>query len=99
MEIVIKIDDNIYKSIKNNGCIYEEENEEVALSIIGGTPLPKGHGRLIDLEEVRDRYVNIIKVSNSELENLRMLAEILDTSPTIIEADTESEVQHDKEDM
>ena len=40
---------------------------------------------MIDLDEVRYRYINIIKVSNSELENLRMLAEILDTSPTIIE--------------
>ena len=47
MQIIIDIDDNIYKSIKNNGCIYEEENEEVALSIIGGTPLPKEDGKLI----------------------------------------------------
>lgn len=47
MLIVIDIGEELYKKIKKNGYIYDEEVEKVALSIIGGAPLPKRHGRLI----------------------------------------------------
>lgn len=93
MQIVIDIDDNLYTRLFDNGENYVADMRRACVAIRNGTVLPKRHGDLIDLEEVRDRYVNIIKVSNSELESLRMLAEILDTSPIIIEADkAESEV-------
>lgn len=85
MKIVIDIDDNIYTRLFDNGVDDYDDPMDINTAIRNGTPLPEHHGRLIDLEEVRYRYVNIIKVSNSELENLRMLAEILDTAPTIIE--------------
>lgn len=89
MQIVIDIDDNLYTRLFDNGENYVADMRRACVAIRNGAVLPKGHGDLIDLEEVRDRYVNIIKVSNSELESLRMLAEILDTSPIIIEAESE----------
>lgn len=95
MQIVIDIDENVFTRLFDNGiedyAIVNDDLWAIAKSIRNCIPLPKGHGRLIDLEEVRDRYFNIIKVSNSELESLRMLAEILDTAPTIIEKDKGSE--------
>lgn len=50
MQIVIDIDEELYKKIKKNGYIYEEEAESVAFSIIGGTVLPEEHGRLKDVD-------------------------------------------------
>ena len=102
MKIIVDIPEDDYYGILQYAelKVNTEFENLMIVAIKNGIPLPKGHGDLIDLEEVRDRYVNIIKVSNSELENLRMLAEILDTSPTIIKADiAESEAQNDKEDM
>ncbi len=40
MKIVIDIPEELYKTIKENRYIYEEDMEEVALSILSGTPLP-----------------------------------------------------------
>jgi hypothetical protein len=58
MQIVIDIDDELYKRIKKNCYIYEEEAEKVALSIIGGIPLPKRHGDLIDRKELIQSGLN-----------------------------------------
>lgn len=49
MEVVIKIDDETYKEIKKSNTIKEHLNK-VDWSIRNGTPLPKGHGRLIDAD-------------------------------------------------
>jgi hypothetical protein len=50
MQIVIDIDEESYEHIK------AYSNEEVLpigwYAIINGTPLPKGHGRLIDADEL-----------------------------------------------
>ena len=48
MELVIKIDDETYKEIKKSNTIKEHLNK-VDWSIRNGTPLPAGHGRLIDV--------------------------------------------------
>lgn len=58
MKIVIDIPEELYKTIKKQGYIYEEEVEDVALSIIGGTPLPKGHGDLIDRNVAYTEFEN-----------------------------------------
>jgi hypothetical protein len=85
MQIVIDMDEELYKRIKKNCDIYEEEIESVAFSIIGGTPLPKGHGRLIDADALGEElhryteapYLYALKVFND--------------APTIIGADKEVE--------
>ena len=49
MKVVINIPEELYETIKKNRYIYEEDVEEVAVSIIGGVPLPS----------VSDRSTNI----------------------------------------
>ena len=50
IELVIKIPEETYRDIIENGFIYDEDNEVVTYAIKNGTPLPKGHGRLIDVD-------------------------------------------------
>ena len=60
IEIVIKISEEEYIDIKDainslieNG-VERASMSKVCLSILDGTPLPKGHGRLGDLDALRD---------------------------------------------
>lgn len=50
-----------------------------------GTPLPKGHGRLIDADEL----YNSLEFPNQQF--AKAFKDILNDAPTIIEADKESE--------
>ncbi len=83
MQILIDIDEDVYTRLFDNGI---QDNEiavddvcEMARALRLGTPLPKGHGRLIDADDLKriGRYTH----SNIDIDN----------APTIIEADTESE--------
>ena len=57
---------------------YSNENIEVILDAVrNGTPLPKGHGRLIDADAIDTRF------SDPEV------VETLEEAPTIIPADKE----------
>jgi len=56
MQIVIDIDENVFTRLFDNDI---EDNEiavndvcEMAKAIRDGTPLPKGHGRLIDVNQI-----------------------------------------------
>lgn len=49
MEIVIKIDEELYNDMKSLPFTILAED-----IIINGTPLPKGHGRLIDVDALYD---------------------------------------------
>lgn len=95
MQIVIDIPEKTYNMI--NAGLYDYGDMNVIIQ--NGTPLPKGHGRLIDadkiathLEEMRDRW----NYYCDEYEEGRCqsyynaLDEVAD-APTLIEADTESE--------
>ena len=79
MHIVIDIPEELFEDIKANGlCGYSSDRDTVSEAIANGTPLPKGHGRLID----------VTKVGTSSFK----IQEILAKAPTIIEADkSESE--------
>ena len=50
MQIVIDIDDDMYKSVVNNDVYVLGDVDWILLenAIANGTPLPKGHGDLID---------------------------------------------------
>lgn len=54
MKIVVDIPEELYKHIKNDNVYYLEDGEDLYTIVKNGTPLPKGHGRLIDA----DREVN-----------------------------------------
>ena len=80
MQIVINIDDETYNDIKK-GKIYSSYRDvplESVTAIANGTPLPKGHGRLIDTDEIAG-------------DGSWDFSDRLDETPTIIEADKESE--------
>ena len=50
MQIVIDIDDDVYKRFMDDyvGC------PDIIYAVRKGIPLPKGHGRLIDLNDLYD---------------------------------------------
>jgi hypothetical protein len=59
MRVVIEISDTVYDSIKkvqnicgNIGSTDGDLSERLMYAVANGSPLPKGHGRLIDADEV-----------------------------------------------
>ena len=63
MKIVIKIDDDTYKDIKE-GKIYSSMRDvpqEAVLAIANSTPLPEHHGRLGDLDALEEYFRNVRK--------------------------------------
>ena len=104
-EIVIKIDENVYIRLFDNGI---QDNEiatddicEMARAIRKGTVLPKGHGDLKDEDEIikaiEDR-VEFLRKNDAVFMRLRKDIDILGCIPkircevsTIIEADRSEE--------
>ena len=93
MQIVIDIPDDVYEFSKRSGYVAEEDSNEVGEAIRKGTPLPKGHGRLIDADVViknaekwgKDNPNEYIQHRNADI------VAIMQDETAIIEADTESE--------
>ena len=75
MQIVIDIPEEEYKLIKYNTaeCIAEQV-------IKNGTPLPKGHGRLIDADALLESPMKYFGFRDIDINN----------APTIVEADKEN---------
>lgn len=69
MQIVIDIPEYIYKLCQGHGDI-------VYKYIANGTPIPKGHGRLIDADDIDNHIIGHVDTRSC---------------PTIIEADKECE--------
>jgi hypothetical protein len=93
MQIVINIDEEIYKRIlpyKDLPVISNLCNDypEITYAIANGVPLPKGHGRLVDANEIDN---NIYDLTRSMDLNYGQISEVVDTAPTIIEADRSEE--------
>lgn len=68
MQVVIEIDEKTYNDIqshdwKNGGRWYSEEWK----AIHNGTPLPKGHGRLIDADAAKCSNCGKFGCKNSDL--------------------------------
>lgn len=80
MQIVIDIPDKTYEKIMSNEYDYGDMN----VIIQNGTPLPKGHGRLIDAEIVDS---NIYDLTQSLDLNYNQISRVLYDAPTIIESD------------
>lgn len=86
MQVVIDIPEEDWEFIKeSDGCRW---SRAIIEGVINGTPLPKGHGRLIDenelideieREEIDGRYYDVI------------YAHSIYDAETIIEADNEEE--------
>ena len=88
MKLIIDIDEDTYKYMQSR-CKYQNKGdkglskfEEAGVAIKNGTPLSKGHGRLIDTNEI---------TAFRELECNGHNIKSLDEFTVIIEADKESE--------
>lgn len=105
MQIVIDIPETIYKAVVSNNLTYGIAT--IFHAIRNGTPLPKGHGALKDTDALMKLYglEDATKYGNETAEQqthsystmmMYEIADMLDDAPTIIEADTESEVNNGK---
>ncbi len=101
MQIVIDIPESTYKVFKNLSkiigvLVYEKDILMLIKAVKNGTPLPKGHGRLIDVDalpqEDKDITVkSILKPGTIACVGAITLQEYINSLPTIIEAESEAE--------
>lgn len=94
MDILISIDEEIYRHAQN---VSEDSNDEwdAMRAIANGTPLPKGHGRLIDADELK-KIIDDNDIFVTVGFNVRLCD--IDSTPTVIKPDkTESEPQERSE--
>lgn len=85
MQIVIDIPDVMFKQLKWQEKDIREQEYVYLEAILDGTPLPKGHGRLIDADDVVQEYRKQVMVSMSEGEMLDLLIDLFEDSATVIE--------------
>jgi hypothetical protein len=83
MQIVIDINDEIYKEILSGK---DGLSNYVHGLIRIGTPLPQGHGRLIDADDIA-----LIDEQFYVPSDYYVAESAINDAPTIVEADTESE--------
>lgn len=58
MKLIIDIPKYIADMCKECGRVIDADTEKVGKAIKNGTPLPKGHGRLIDADELKTTFQN-----------------------------------------
>ena len=81
MQIVIDIPKRMYEKICDNTL-----GIEIFDAIRNGTPLPKGHGDLIDVDCLREDFKTSKKISFAQRMDISC---IVDHAPIIIEAESE----------
>ena len=52
MKIIIDIPDKLYEEYMEDGVIYNTDSFRLFEAIANGTPLPKGHGKIIDVKSI-----------------------------------------------
>lgn len=89
MEIVVKIPDDMIKSLEQGNFGAKYNIYDLVGYLMNGTPLPKGHGRLIILSEdkLKENQINL------DWSYQKCFSEVGLSNATvaIIKADTESE--------
>jgi len=94
IELVIKIPKKIYNYVLKNHAIVNSDRLEITEAIVYGTPLPKGHGRLIDADKLNRKKKYCFQTEHGAFLKSEWFikADDLFSAQTIIEADkTESE--------
>ena len=96
IELVVKIPKEMYKWVNDvNKCFDDYGTSDFIDLIKNGISLPKGHGRIGDLDALEQEMVNGIKASNFEdgyddyphINNVDDCVECVRYAETIIEAD------------
>ncbi len=84
IELVINIPEEEYNTRKKTG--YFSDNFKILEAVANGTPLPKGHGRLIDADELKKIIEKNDPLAMAGF-NVRLID--INSAPTIIEAESE----------
>lgn len=96
MKIVIDIEEKIFKEVTKYDGIVPSGNrlyDSILLSIYNGTPLPKEHGRLVDISKIdEDRMesnnpIMYLTINGQYIEAISL--DYLNDLPTIIEEEDE----------
>lgn len=83
MQIIINIPDEAYELLKSKSQL-----DNIAESIIAnGTPLPKGHGDLIDANILRSMYSINQATNRGNFYTVVGIQKWIDDAPTVIAAD------------
>lgn len=99
IELVIKIPEEVYeKALAIKGTDEElcfEDRLQLEIGLENGTPLPKGHGRLIDADvldrDLENAQVNLEDALSEAFDDgLTWASEVVSKSPPIIKADREN---------
>ena len=83
MQIVIDMPEEKYKWLKENNP--KADKNSIVGAIVYGTPLPKGHGRLIDADEINLKDISPV----DGFSIYGVTAEDIDLTPTVLEAESE----------
>ena len=104
MELVIKLNDETYKEVMDRT---EFDTLVLGIKLIeavqNGTPLPKGHGRLIDADSIY-QIVKPIEPSDAEWgmtaeTAIRLIHDAFNKASTIVEADKENKDDKQKKNI
>lgn len=86
MELVVNIPEEIVTTLKQGSFGAKYNMYDLVGCVMNGILLPKGHGRLIDADELFDK-VQFADFSSSNDVNTALFS--IGNAPTIIEADKE----------
>ena len=91
MKIVIDIPEGDYKRIQDIPDAFNSLTSRAYSAIRSGTPLPKGHGRLIDVDAIPHQVElkGFLMQDDMHLVTIDRIKAALNEAPTIIEADKE----------
>lgn len=89
MKLIIDIPEDRYRQIKDLPNAF---NSDICKAIRNGIPLPEGHGRLGDLDELENRISNFVEhdariTDEYTVVRQRFIVDGIRETPTIIEAD------------
>lgn len=95
MKLVIDIPEEEYKCVQITGHIGNAA--QISNAIFTGKPLPKGHGRLVDADEAIETLKSIgnrdYRREKGTIQEAEKMLSFDEYTPTVIEADAESEVE------
>ena len=90
MKLIIDISEEEYKEVLEDTYSGTPYENKIFTIIANGTPLPKGHGRLIDADALYGDFIDGTEGYDCQTWNRIEIGDIIEDAPTIIEADSES---------
>lgn len=96
MKLVIEMDEKLYGRIFHSDAIYDDDKESVVKDITSGTPLPKRHGRLKDVDKLSYKcmHENSSECNHMMCDTCQFYCVAkyeIEDEPTIIESEKRSE--------